>query len=974
MKKLIWLAACLITQAAYTQESIGTFQTNPTYLRWNQIDTEHFRILYPDGFDTQAQRMANTMEHIREPEANTMGVKPRKIPIILQNQSAVSNGFVTMAPRRSEFYAMPTQNYNFAGTNDWLDLLASHEYRHIVQFQRSVTGFNKWIYFLFGQQAFAAMSFVNAPQWFWEGDAVATETAFTQSGRGRIPNFDLLFRTNFQEGRVFDYHKQYLRSYKHNIPDHYVLGYHMVSYLRKQTGDPFVWEKIARRSWSVPFLPFRFSQSIKAETGLTVTQLFDKMAADYKRQWDDRDKQLRPTALSRINIRENDTYTDYSYPQELSDGTWVAVRSGIGDIAQLVSLSEGRKEKVLFTLGVVNSSAMLSTAGNQVVWNEFRFDPRWQVKNYSIVKGYDAQTREHHDITRRSRYAAAALSPDGLQVATVETTTDYKTTLLVVDYSSGEVIKRFDNPTNDFISMPRFTTDGSAVIAFTTNAHGKTLSSFDLNTGLINPLFTFEQENAGAPFPHQQYILYSSPYSGVDNIYALDTKTGKRYQVTESKYGAYHPAVSRDGQFIYYNDQTRDGLDVVKIPFDPLTWTSLDDVKTTPVHFFQHLVEQEGHPHLFESVPNKVYPSSRYGRFTGIFNPHSWGPYVNTDLTGLNIGIISQDILSTTTLSGGYAYDPAERTGLWNAQISYQALYPIVDVRFTAGNRNDSEGNFQFVNGIREVSFDWNERNVEVGLRLPLITTRSKYFSSINIGNAVGLTHVSDFRNSVNGGGRLIPPDPAQPNNVYAFLEYADNGNLVYNRFSLSAFNLLKQSRRDINSKWGQALYVNSYSTPYGGDFQGAVHSAYAIAYFPGFMKHHSIWGWLGYQYNDLNFAPDLYVFRNTVPLPRGQSIGRFRDFYTMSANYTLPLWYPDISLGPIINFQRLRGNAFIDYGRGLQSLNGLDRAYTSVGGELRLDVNILRFLPQFNFGVRYSYATEQRTTDVEFLVGTIGF
>jgi len=104
---------------------------------------------------------------------------------------------------------MPSQNYNFVGNNDWLTMLASHEYRHVVQFQRSLTGFNRFLYGVFGQQALAGLAFVAAPQWFWEGDAVATETAFTHSGRGRIPNFDLVFRMNLLEGRTFNYHKQY---------------------------------------------------------------------------------------------------------------------------------------------------------------------------------------------------------------------------------------------------------------------------------------------------------------------------------------------------------------------------------------------------------------------------------------------------------------------------------------------------------------------------------------------------------------------------------------------------------------------------------------------------------------------------------------------------------------------------------------------------------------------------------------------
>jgi hypothetical protein len=186
-------------------------------------------LLFPEGYEVQAQRVANTLETIREPEGKTIGDVPRKISVVLQNQSALSNAFVSIAPRRAEFYGMPSQDYNFVGTNDWLTLLSSHEYRHMAQFQHARRGFNKLLYYAFGYSTLAGLAYVGAPQWFWEGDAVATETAFTPSGRGRIPNFDLILRTNLQEGRVFNYHKQYLRSYKYNIIDHYVFGYHMVS-------------------------------------------------------------------------------------------------------------------------------------------------------------------------------------------------------------------------------------------------------------------------------------------------------------------------------------------------------------------------------------------------------------------------------------------------------------------------------------------------------------------------------------------------------------------------------------------------------------------------------------------------------------------------------------------------------------------------------------------------------------------------
>ncbi|MBY0435475.1 MAG: hypothetical protein K2U26_15340, partial [Cyclobacteriaceae bacterium] len=409
-RRLIFL--CLLTSRLLAQESI-TQETNAPSLKWYQLNTPNFRVLYPKGFDTQAQRVANTLETIREPEGKTMGAVPKKISIILQNQSSFSNGFVTLAPRRSEFYAMPTQNYNFIGTNDWLTLLSTHEYRHMAQFQRSYTGLTKFFSYVFGQRAAAGLAFAGAPQWFWEGDAVATETAFTPSGRGRIPYFDLVFRTNTMEGRTFNYHKQYLRSYKHNIPNHYVLGYNMVSYLRKKTGDPMIWEKIAKRAWNNPIIPFTFSNAIKKETGMYVKDLYTEMAASRKIDYQEAIRGLEFTSFESLSKRTNEAYTDYLYPQPLDNGNVLVTKSGIGDIDQLVVLSPEGKELNRYVQGLINDAGMLSAAHQRVVWNEYRFDPRWLVKNYTIIKGYDFGSRQTKIVSRHSRYSSAALSPDG---------------------------------------------------------------------------------------------------------------------------------------------------------------------------------------------------------------------------------------------------------------------------------------------------------------------------------------------------------------------------------------------------------------------------------------------------------------------------------------------------------------------------------------------------------------------------------
>ncbi len=957
------------------QQSAGQ-ETSPAGMKWFQINTEHFKVLYPDGFGTEAQRVANTLEHIREPEASSLGIVPKKISIVLHSQSAISNGFVTLAPRRSEFFAMPPQNYNFTGTNEWLTLLSSHEYRHIVQFQKSVTGFNKAIYFLFGQLAQAGMAFIAVPQWFWEGDAVATETAFTGSGRGRIPEFDLLFRTNFLEGRNFDYNKQYLRSFRHNVPDHYVLGYHMVSYLRKKTGKPDIWRDITKRAWGVPFVPFTFSSAIKKESGMYVKELYDEMAGEIKKDWESQQRSLKLTSFQNVNIRQSDAYTDYSYPQPLPDGRVVALKSGIGDFSQFVTITADGVEEKCHVPGPINDAGMLSVSGDKLVWNEYRVDPRWQTRSYSIIKGFDFNIGKRQVVAKRVRFGAAAISPDGSKVVTVETDNSYQNKLVVLDFNSGAVLKKFENPDNHLLTMPRWSRDGKEIVFIELSGGEKRIAKINLESGLVELLYDAGSENVGHPVLHDDFLLYNSPLSGIDNIYAINLRDKSRYQVTSGKYGTYNPSISPDGKTIFYNNQTRDGLDIVKMPFSPDAWSRVERMDNAEGLFSDLLAEQEGQPNLMESIPARKYDTKRYHRSSGMINPHSWGVYTTSSFNTLDFGISSKDILSTTLLDAGYSYDVTERTGFWRADISYQGMYPILDVAVRYGNRASSE---DFFDGsrVRTVNFEWEEVNAEAGLRIPLITTQSKYSSSISIGNSVGLTHVLNFKNDINNGGRFFPVDTSR---AVLFRTYIDGGDLVFNHFNFEATHLLKRSRRDINSKWGQTIRVNYFSTPYLiSDYAAEQFSAVATAYFPGLLKHHSFWGYGGYQHSLINDAldgarPNNYLFRNQVPAPRGHSVSRFQDYYVFAANYTFPIIYPDLALGPILNIQRVRGNAFFDYAYGQSKLFGFDSAYSSVGGELKFDFNVMRLLQQFNLGVRYAYPFETKSPVIELIIGNIGF
>ena len=87
---------------------------NAPGIKWRYAETPYYQVIYPIAREKDAVRVAGILDHILKHDSLTIGVKPHKVPIILQNQTVISNGFVTLAPWRSEFYLNPPQ-FQFAG-------------------------------------------------------------------------------------------------------------------------------------------------------------------------------------------------------------------------------------------------------------------------------------------------------------------------------------------------------------------------------------------------------------------------------------------------------------------------------------------------------------------------------------------------------------------------------------------------------------------------------------------------------------------------------------------------------------------------------------------------------------------------------------------------------------------------------------------------------------------------------------------
>ncbi|HWB91486.1 MAG TPA: hypothetical protein VG605_06520, partial [Puia sp.] len=99
------------------------FGGNPPSLLWRQLNTDTARIIFPVGLDSQAQQVAAIVHTLARTTLPTIGHSQRKIDIVLQNQTTIPNGYVGLAPFRSEFQLTPEQNSFDLGSLPWQKML-----------------------------------------------------------------------------------------------------------------------------------------------------------------------------------------------------------------------------------------------------------------------------------------------------------------------------------------------------------------------------------------------------------------------------------------------------------------------------------------------------------------------------------------------------------------------------------------------------------------------------------------------------------------------------------------------------------------------------------------------------------------------------------------------------------------------------------------------------------------------------------
>ncbi|MCA1741395.1 MAG: hypothetical protein LC630_02775, partial [Bacteroidales bacterium] len=378
-KSIIMLLMSLVALADAGAQYYDTGQ-DPASLRWRQINTPHFRVIYPDDFEAGARDYALLLEQSFNRLSALYPDGGSRIPVIIHNHSMSSNGYVSWAPRRMELYPLPGQD----NLPMWpAEQLAVHETAHVLQLSSlNRTGLGRALWYLLGEQA-VGVSAVEIPMWAFEGDAVFAETATTLSGRGRSNAFTQRARAlATRDQGIYGYDKMLSGSYRNFTPDHYVFGYLMMNHLRNT--DSTAWNKTIRKvSSGYPFNPI--NHSLKKETGLTKKRLYDSTFAALERSWKANVAEgLREYPALNIT-RKRDFVSHYS-PHRTADGKIISLRTSLSDPSRFVITDPANgTERVLTTTGNIYPY-FFSYSDGTVVWSELHPDIRWDNRGYSVIK------------------------------------------------------------------------------------------------------------------------------------------------------------------------------------------------------------------------------------------------------------------------------------------------------------------------------------------------------------------------------------------------------------------------------------------------------------------------------------------------------------------------------------------------------------------------------------------------------------
>ena len=919
------IAACLLLVVGCSKAQV--FGGNPPSIHWKQINTDTARIIFPEGIDSTAERVSNIVHWLAKNNPAPLGNKVRKINIVLQTQTTISNGYVSLAPFRSEYYLTPSLSNFDIGSNNWPEELAVHEFRHVEQFNNFRNGISKLAYYLFGEEGLLVAVNAAVPDWFFEGDAVYNETITTNQGRGRVAFFLNQYKSLWQYDKNYTWMKLRNNSMKDYVPDHYPLGYLMVNYGREKYGLNF-WAKVTHDASAYKGLFYPFQKAVKKYSGVDYNTFradafeyykkLSRVTGDNKQQ--QKLNQGSEAAINNITPLNTKYVTNYYFPYQLGGDSLLYLKSSYRKLAAFY-LRDASGEHKLRTRDI-SMDQQFSYRNGKIVYAAYKPDARWGWKDFSVLRILNVDGGKQETLTLRSKYFSPDISPDGNKIAAVQVLPGGESELHILNAADGKIIQQFHSAEISLFTDPKFIDDQSLVTAVRLNDGRMALALAKIAVGSVERLTTPSYGVIGYLNVNNGVVYFTASFSGNDELYALGLSDKKVYRITQTPLGNYF--VNATDKKLVWSGFTAEGYQLKEMSRDESKWIEINEmeIKDALVEFpVAH--SNELHDILQQQVPNRDFGVQKYKQGGHLFRFHSWRPYFeDPDFT---YSIYSDNILNTLSTELFYHYNRSDKSNGVGVNLVYGGFYPFIN--------GGVENTFDQPVVINNHAANIDKLEARIGLSIPFNFTNGLTIKNLNIGT----NYV--FEQQFPKGADSIQKE-----------------NFSYLHHYLSWSHYVPQAVQHIYPRIGYSVSMNYRHTI-------SLYNSYqfignAFIYLPGFFSTHSIVLNGSFQQRDTTNI----IFSNSFANARGYDDYYLSRMWRASVNYHFPIVYPDWGFGNILYFQRIRGNAFYDFERLYSKDKLTTRDLRSVGGEIYLDTKWWNEYP-LSFGFRYSFLLDSELT-----------
>ena len=888
------------------------FSADPASIKWKQINAPASRVIFPAGLDSVAMRITNIVAHIKNPTETTIGTKSKKINIVLQNQTTVSNAYVSLGPFRSEYYMTPQQNSFEMGSLPWPDQLTIHEYRHVEQFNNFNVGLSKAMYLIFGEEGQALANNAAIPNWYYEGDAVFNETNLSRQGRGSLPFFYNPYRSLWKAGKNYSWMKLRSGSLKDYVPDHYALGYLLVSYGREKYGD-FFWKNVTQYAAAYKSLFYPFQHGIKKYSDLDYVTYRNNALDYFKKEFD----LLNPSPVDKLG-----PYLNEQFPVFTDHGSIIYVKNTFRENPQFIIRKRNGHELKIRTQDYTLDN-YFSYRNGKIVYASFIPDIRWGYRDFSDLQVLDVTNGHQYTLTKRTKYFSPDISLDGRKIIAVHEAANGKDNLQLLDSKTGKIIQDLPNPDQLFYTYPKFF-DNDKIISAVRNSEGKmSLQVIDVSNDKTENLLPFTYNVIGFPFFQHDTLYFSYAYKKNDELFAYTFRDNKIWLIetqSEQGLGKYHVSVNNSN--IVWSSFTAEGYRLQQFSKQSLVFSEINAGNLQKItSSFGITAVNNRNANLLYSVPNDTFTVKKYRKTFKLFNFHSIEPAVSDPIYTLSL--VSENILNTLQSDVAFTYDRAEKYKELSFDATYGAWFPY----FSAGVNYLIDRSSLY----RQNLIHYNQLEPYAGFNIPLNFSKGRSFTYLNFGSQYVYSSAS-----FNGPYKDTIGSPS----------YSYSSNF------LTFSHQIQQAQQQIYPGFAQTLSL-SYKTPLS-KYKGYQYVANANLYFPGFINTHSVVLNGAYLKKD---SIDEINFSSEFPFSRGYQAVNFYQMYKWGINYNLPLALPDWGFADIIYFLRVRANLFYDDTevKDFYSNNTpYNVSFRSTGTEIYFDTKWWNEV-NVSFGVRYS-------------------